>query len=94
MTRDDPPDWWREEEAADAASDARYEEWLEQQVRDYLAANKRPRGRPTADRKYEIVRFVRGAVSAGTAKAKARALAAQKFGVSKSYVQRLTKKRT
>jgi hypothetical protein len=94
MGRDDVPDWWRDEEASDAAADAAYEKWLERQVAEYLAANKNPRGRPATDRRGEIIRYVYGAVKNGQRPSDARAQAARHFGVSKSYIQRLTKKRT
>lgn len=55
---DDPPDWWREEEASDAAADAAHEKWLEEQVREYLAQQKRARGRPTTGRETKIIYFV------------------------------------
>jgi hypothetical protein len=88
----DDPDWLAykaDEWALDAAEDARWERQV-REVLEYLAENKASRGRPSGDRKFQIIAFVHNAGST----AKARALAAKKFGVSKSYVQRLTKKRT
>jgi hypothetical protein len=88
----DDPDWLAyqaEESALDAALDARWERQV-REVLEYLAENKASRGRPRGDRRYQIIAFVHNAGST----AKARALTAKKFGVTKSYVQRLTKKRT
>ena len=87
---DDPPDWWLEEEAADAAANARYEAWLEEQVRDYLNAQKRPRGSPGTDTKHQIAWFLANQIRhQGRKPREAKAAAAREFHVSKRYIQRL-----
>jgi hypothetical protein len=97
MGRDnDPPDWWLEEEAADAAALAAEGARLEEAAREYLKAQKRPRGNPGTDTKHELVWFVENAIRHGCRASDAKAAAAKAFKVSKRYVQKLVpkKKRT